>query len=140
MSNKNRSMAAKERKVKQYDAAAFKRMYGDYCASDYVEGRREYAPPLHSAYTSDVAPGFSTIYKRDGKSLHEKRLSNCVSKLMSKEAIVIWAYREQAYYMWSERKDNLQKVPTIVAKRMILFTGDPSEYNRYFACGRMSRG
>ena len=38
-------MTEKERKVKKYDAIAFKRMYGDYCAADYIEGRREYTQP-----------------------------------------------------------------------------------------------
>ena len=140
MSNKNKTMSAKERKVRMYDMAAFKRMYGDYCASDYIEGRREYAPPSDSPYTNKVTAGFSTVYKRDGKSFHEKSLSTCVSALMSKKAALVWVYREQAYYMWSERKNNLQKVPTNVARRMILFMQDSSEYYRYFACARMRRG
>ena len=46
--SKNRSMQAKVMKVRKYDCMQFKRMFGDYCADDYVEGRRTYEPPMDS--------------------------------------------------------------------------------------------
>ena len=134
-----RVMADKVRKVKAYDAIAFKRMYSNYCTDDYIEGRRTFNPPVvrdvHIAY--DCA--CNAVYFRTGKTRTYTGVTGGVSEIMSGEAIVIWIAKYQKYYMWSKRKNNLVPLPYAVAKRMIAFTRDRSEYYRYFACGRMSR-